>query len=202
MNTDYEIDELDRFIDIVRSFYEKDGFNALYIKLFSLRDYFRYSVSEIRTQEENLELMKNGEHNNFATNEEYQESEMRIFSCAISSYGHMRTCLHFVRMICKEKDDPQLLAIREKYKKWAENLVDKRDRIQAHPHEEWAIAGEVSGRNSNGEVYFNTRDFTKSSKSRKITLTPRKDLEILRSYLKEISIYFINVLSQNHQVKS
>lgn len=77
----------------------------------------------------------------------------------------------------------------------AKNLVDKRDRIQAHPHEEWAIAGEAYGRNSNGEVYFSTRDFTNSGKSRKITLTPRKDLEILRSYLKEISMYFIDLLS-------
>lgn len=196
MIEDYEIADLDRFIDVVRSSIgDEQKFNVLYIELFSLRDYFRYAVSEIHTQEENLTKMENGEHKNFAINEEYQESEMRIFSCAISSYGHMRTCLHFAKMICKEEDNPQLLAIREKYKEWAKNLVDKRDRIQAHPHEEWAIAGEAYGRNSNGEVYFSTRDFTNSGKSRKITLTPRKDLEILRSYLKEISMYFIDLLS-------
>ncbi|MFA5368750.1 MAG: hypothetical protein WC303_01930 [Candidatus Paceibacterota bacterium] len=196
MNKDYEIDSLNKFVDVVR-FLMKDEqkFNALYIELFSLRDYFKYAVSEIHTQEENLAKMENGEHKNFATNEEYQESEIKIFSCAISSYGHMRTCLHFTKMICKKENNPQLLAIREKYKEWAKNLVDKRDRIQAHPHEEWAIAGEAYGRNSNGEVYFSTRDFTNSGKSRKITLTPRKDLEILKNYLKEVSMYFINLLS-------
>lgn len=117
----------------------------------------------------------------------------KCVSCGIAAYGHMRSCLHFAEKIAHSiKKD---IAI---YKPWMKDLIDKRDRIQAHPnvYRKPGTKKDISTINVHECVLISPdklqfplwdQNLTKAEDRIEIILAPREDLSKLSELLEFIS---------------
>ncbi|MDO8566128.1 MAG: hypothetical protein Q7S04_03025 [Candidatus Moranbacteria bacterium] len=187
---DFELSEVKELIELVRLKVDDGFWMVQYLRLQSVYIYFQYAVVQTRIQEENLKLMENGEHKNFPAHEAYAESDLRIYSSALSTYAYMRTCLHITYELAEAiPNDEELKKYREENKAWGKDLIDKRDKLQAHPYNECALVWKRTMRSSDGRIEFPIRNLVDLSKSEKIMIWPRKNLEEVRIYLQTISIH-------------
>jgi hypothetical protein len=191
-SNDLELPQVKKLIEFARPLsQEKEKFwLTQYLQLQSLNIYFHYATTLVRIQEENLKLMENGEHKNFSSHEAYAESELRIYSSALGAYAHMRTCLHFARKLSEAiPNDKNLEDFRKDQKEWAKNLIDKRDKLQAHPYQGWAQVWKRNMRSSDGKIGFPVRNLIDPTKNLELIINPREDLEILRKYLEKLMVH-------------
>jgi len=111
-NTKLALDEID-YIELL-----SEDWRILRVRFGSMCSYFFYA--EVQVLEYEAERK-----NSPATFE-----PTKHHSCAIAAYGHMRSCLRFLKDIA----DSSQIDIRA-YEKWILEVIDKRDRLQAHPNE-------------------------------------------------------------------
>ncbi len=132
-----------------------------------------------------------GQHKNFETHTEYEDCLLKIYSSAVATYSNLRTCLRFTKAIIdsipNKEQDQDFRKFRDDSKAWVEEVIDKRDRIAAHPEEENKIVWKPNAWSDNGQVRFRAINPENPESSRKITLEPRNDLEKLRKYLLELT---------------
>ena len=136
----YELSQLGKLIDSIRDLSKEASWVKKYLKLQALYVYFGYAIAEVHVQEEQIDLMEGGQHKNFENHEAYSDSLNKLYSSALSSYGYMRVVLHFtldlIEISQKELYSSYLEEFRTNWKDWVLALIDKRDRIQAHPNYE------------------------------------------------------------------
>jgi len=187
---DFELPQVKKLIDSIRSKNENTFWILQYLRLQSAYIYFQYAVTQVRIQEENLKLMENGEHKNFPSHDAYAESDLRIYSSALAAYAYMRTCLHFTYELAEAvPNDEEFGQFREEYKLWAKELIGRRDRLQAHPYNEYALVWKRTMRCSDGRIEFPIRNLNNLAKSEKWIINPRRNLDELRMYIENLSTH-------------
>ncbi len=191
---DYKLENLIAVINKLRHLVdEKKTWLVGYLRLQALFVYFQYAVASVRIQEENIRKMEGGQHKNFETHIEYEDCLLKIYSSAITTYSNLRTCLGFtqaiINSISDKEQDKDFRKFRDNNKAWVKEVVDKRDRIAAHPEEEDRIVWKPNAWSDNGQVRFRVINPENPESSRQITLEPRNDLEKLRKYLLELTSY-------------
>lgn len=132
--------------------------------------------------------MEGGQDKNVSTQDEYEDCLLKLYSSAINAYSHLRTCLHFARGLVEDipKDATGLATLEaywESHAAWARDLIERRNRIAAHPAQRDALVWKPNMWCDDGRVGFTVRNVDDPSQGRKIILHPRSDLERLRSYL-------------------
>ena len=187
-NPDYELHELVLIIDEARKNSAKsDKQMVQYLRLQALFSYFQYSVASVRIQEDQIEKMRSAEFGKSLAHHKYSDCLLKIYSSAITSYSNIRTCLRFCKALLDNIDQSdELKVFRQKWISWAKDVIDKRDRIVAHPEEENRIVWKPKEWGDDGHITFREINPGAPLTSRKIRLDPRKDLEKLRSYLVEL----------------
>jgi len=186
---DYKLPSIPDLIEKLRPTAHTDALASLRsLRLNALFVYFQYSVAAVRLQEASIKAMEGGQDKNFSTHDEYEDCLLKLYSSAINAYSNLRTCLHFTRGLVEDipKDATgltKLEAYRESHAAWARDLIDRRDRIAAHPSQRDALVWKPNMWCDDGRVGFAVRNVDDPSQGRKIILHPRNDLERLRSYL-------------------
>lgn len=190
---DYKLEKIVDLIDKVRPSTndEKNDRLADYLRLSALFVYFQYAVASVRMQEGNIKNMVGGQHRNFTTHEEYADCLLKLYSSAITAYSNIRTSLNFSYAIIKDVpeslQDKDFKTFRNQNRLWVKNVVDKRDRVTAHPEEKDKIVWKPNMWSDNGQVRFRAINPKCPESSCQIILEPRSDLEKLRLYLLELA---------------
>lgn len=152
-----------------------------------LSDYLTCAEAQVRVQEENLKLIDKYSHQN---HKKYSDRLSKMMSSTISTYEFIYSCIKIVSHLKKLN----------KYNKWINTIAEKRNRFSSHPDEKirGKIRGSIvsygiSGFSSGGEVYIRLVDLkekvnTLSFYKKLNPMTPRKDLDTLKEYIRELSI--------------
>jgi hypothetical protein len=186
---DYKLAPLVDIIERARpSAYSNADATARFWRLNALFVYFQYSVAAVRLEEASIKAMAGGQDRNFATHDDYEDCLLKLYSSAINAYSNLRTCLHFARAIADDipKNAPgfaQLAAYRTSHDAWAKDVIERRNRIAAHPEKRDVLVWKPNGWSDDGRVFFVPRNIDNPDQSQKIVLHPRDDLEQLRSYI-------------------
>jgi len=199
---DYELDNIKELIERLRPLVnESKDWEVRYLRLQALFVYFQYAVASTCIQEENIQKMAGGQHRNCSTHAEYADCLLKLYSSAVTAYSNLRTCLRFsnaiINSIQDSEQDEEFKKFRSGYNEWAKALIDKRDRVTAHPEESDKIVWKPNMWNDNGQIRFRAMNSQVPSASRQITLEPRKDLERLRKYLSELLLYLMKLWKLN-----
>lgn len=189
---DYKLKNLVKVIDKLRPLVNQgEMWTINYLRLQALFVYFQYAVASVRIQEDNIRKMEGGQHRNFATHEEYADCLLKLYSSAVTAYSNMRTCLNFgyavIESIPESQQDENFKNFRSQNDQWVEDVIDKRDRVAAHPEEENRIVWKPNMWSDNGQIRFRAINHENPESSRQIILEPRNDLEELRKYLSELT---------------
>jgi len=157
----------------------------------NLNNYYRFSVSSVRLFQEGF--WKSSEIPLWDINKE--DFNDKSHSCAIAFYSHARVCIESSRLLSEEgvlssnneKNADVLQKHRDSYAGWARDIIEKRNGVNAHPHDiRKMITGSPSGWGSNGKVAFTTFDLEHIVFTRdKYKLEPVVDLEKLKKYIEE-----------------
>lgn len=204
---DYKLESLANLIDKLRPLIDKEKiWMVRYLRLQALFVYFQYAVASVRIQEENIKKMEGGQHKNFSTHAEYADCLLKLYSSAVTAYSNLRTCLRFsmtvIDSISKSDRDGEFNNFRNQYDLWCRDIVDKRDRIAAHPEEEAGIVWKSNMWSDNGQVKFRVINLHIPSTGRQITLKPRKDLEKLREYISQLLLHLARIWKLTGQQKN
>lgn len=186
---DYKLDELVQLIHLSKTDTESAEKMTRYLRLQALFVYFQYTVASVRLQEQEIKFLTAGNWGSSMTGFDSEDHSLKMFTSAITAYSNLRTCLNFSRAILSSfNQDGQLKTIRQdpEWVKWAKNVIEKRNRVTSHPYEKDKIVWKRSNCSDDGSITFRAINISSPTLSPHFVLTPRKDLEKYREYLKII----------------
>ncbi len=151
----------------------------------NLNSYYQFAVSQMLLFRESLlknaELLREGKFNS----SEYDDTNSKSHSSAISFYSFGRICIESMRLLSKEtilcsqeEEKVKLLELcRNKYSPWVQDFIKKRIIIAAHPHDDSGMIIGPKSWGSDGTITFDTIDlqYIKIDHDKYI-LDPAKDL--------------------------
>ena len=161
---------------------QSEDLTLCYLRLHGSIYYFEYAVGAVHAQEWALTT---------------KQADGAIVGSAVAVYSHMDSCLRMFDLALNGTSNPQARLLRREYRDWKENHIRHiRDRVAAHPEEDekrssgkkFFVMSKRSSICSNGTVVIRQIAVKVPHESDMISLTPRQDLEKLKSYLEQLSV--------------
>lgn len=168
----------------------------------NLNNYYRFSVGMARLFQDAVFRQTEQLEKNLSTD----DFDNKLHAGAIAFYGLSRVCLESARMLSEdavlyassEEKADALQEHRDRYASWARTVINKRNKIAAHPHEAREMFLGPKRWYNDGTVIFKGVDLEHITiPEKEYSLEPAKDLRELRKYIEEVtehlrSVYEIN----------